>query len=138
MKIRRYIARVLGASGWYGGRGFNQYEKRDYDKAIQFFEKAIAIDPEAGANWLVLSYLGRSHLANGNSSRALPILKKSYEGIGATDLDHSKPFTQGAVSETLSALSFAYLKVGDAENAARIKSIGQTYKEQGSLTRRCS
>ena len=129
MSIRNFISRILGIAGGHAGKGVNHYSRGKYSKAIESFEKAIKIEKKMEDNWIILAYLGRSHLAAGEYKKALPILQRAYEKIQSTEIKHNEEYNFKQVSDTLDALRWAYEKNNEEQRSLEIANVLKEYKE---------
>ena len=124
LEIKKEMGDISGESNCYTNLGNVYHRLEDFSKAIEFHEKALEMDKEIGDTSLFACHtnLGILYEESDDLNRSLDALKKSieiHESIkGEISLEELRMFFHTQAVSTYGALSFVYLRMGDA-----IKSI---------------
>lgn len=101
--------------------GHNYYEIRDYDEAINWFSKAIQVQPEFAVNY---QFLGLSQINKGKVEEGEKNIEKAME------MDTSEDMKYNTISNLVHIGNLAY-SYGDAYEEEGKKEQGNDYRKFG-------
>ena len=126
-------ADILSAADWFN-KGYNAAMNKEYDKAISFLLRGIALDPNNATAYI---NLGLTYEKQGNLTKAIPLWEKAI----ALDPNYASAYfnlglayyNQGNTTKAIQSYEKAIAVDPDYVNA--YNSLGVVYDNQGKFTK---